>query len=136
MPNCHDEARYVVQLYRNCHHKGLEIVALDFEEPEPQDALSRERAFVKQYGVQYTYLFAGAPAEMWEKVPQAVNLNHMTGNFFIGRDGRVKLIHSGFASPASADFNCQFKTEFTSTIERLLGEKGGEPPSAIWRPGQ
>jgi hypothetical protein len=50
-------------------------VALDFEEPEQQDDLARVHAFIKQYHVPYTYLIAGAPAEMWEKVPQAVNLN-------------------------------------------------------------
>src|SRR5580704_10697520 len=32
-------------------------------------------AFVKQYHVPYTYLIAGAPADIWDKVPQAVNLN-------------------------------------------------------------
>jgi thiol-disulfide isomerase/thioredoxin len=74
-PNCHDEAQNLVQLYRKYHDQGLEIVALDFEEPEQQDSFKRERAFIKQYGVQYTYLIAGAPTEMWEKVPQAVNLN-------------------------------------------------------------
>jgi thiol-disulfide isomerase/thioredoxin len=119
-PNCHDEAQYLVQLYKKYHDQGLEIVALDFEEPEQQDSLSRERAFVKKYGVPYTYLIVGAPSEMWEKVPQAVNLNTWPATLFIGRDGRVKLIHSGFAAPASGEFNQDLKHEFTSTIESLL----------------
>jgi thiol-disulfide isomerase/thioredoxin len=122
-PNCHDEAQYLVQLYKKYRDKGLEIVALDFEEPEQQDDLARVHAFVKQYGVEYTYLIAGAPAEMWEKVPQAVNLNTWPATFFVGRDGRVKLIHAGFAAPASGEFNDQLKKEFTSTIERLLAER-------------
>jgi peroxiredoxin len=122
-PNCHDEAQYLVQLYKKYHDQGLEIVALDFEEPEQQDTLKRERAFVKQYGVPYTYLIAGAPTEMWEKVPEAVNLNTWPATFFIGRDGRVKHIHAGFAAPASGDFNVQLQTEFTENIERLLHEK-------------
>src|SRR3984885_14385209 len=121
-PNCHDEAQYLVQLYKKYRSQGLEIVALDFEEPEQQDDLARVHAFVKQYGVEYTYLIAGAPAEMWEKVPQAVNLNTWPATFFVGRDGRVKLIHAGFAAPASGEFNDQLKNEFTSTIERLLAE--------------
>lgn len=75
--------------------------------------------------MEYTYLIAGAPAEMWEKVPQAVNLNTWPATFFIGRDGRVKLIHAGFAAPASGDFNRQLKAEFESTIERLLLEPAG-----------
>jgi hypothetical protein len=35
----------------------------------------KTKAFIKQYGVEYSSLIAGAPAEMWEKVPQLVNLN-------------------------------------------------------------
>jgi thiol-disulfide isomerase/thioredoxin len=122
-PNCHDEAQYLVKLDKKYHDKGLAIVALDFEEPEQQGSLARERAFVKQYGVKYTYLIAGAPAEMWEKVPQAVNLNTWPATIFIGRDGRVKGVHSGFASPASGEFNRQLQKEFTTKIETLLAEK-------------
>jgi len=124
-PNCHDEAPYLVQLYKKYHSQGLEIVALDFEEAEQQDSLSREKAFVKKYGIPYTYLIAGAPSELGEKVPQAVNLNTWPATLFIGRDGRVKMIHSGFAAAATGEFNQQLKTEFDGTIERLLEDKSG-----------
>ena len=122
-PNCHDEAQYLVQLDKKYRNKGLAIVALDFEEPDQQGTLAREHAFVKQYGVKYTYLIAGAPEEMWEKVPQLVNLNTWPATVFIGRDGTVRSVHSGFASPASGEFNAQLKTEFTSKIEALLAEE-------------
>ena len=122
-PNCHDEAQYLVPLYKKYRDRGLEIVALDFEEPEQQDELARVKAFVAKYGVEYTYLIAGAPAEMWEKVPQAVNLNTWPATIFVGRDGTVKLIHAGFAAPASGEFNTQLRSEFESTIERLLAER-------------
>jgi thiol-disulfide isomerase/thioredoxin len=129
-PNCHDEAQYLVQLDKKYRDKGLAIVALDFEEPEQQASLARERAFVKQYGVKYTYLIAGAPAEMWEKVPQLVNLNTWPATVFIGRDGRVKAIHSGFASPASGEFNRQLQQEFTARIEQLLAQEPAVARSA------
>lgn len=122
-PNCHDEAQYLVKLYKKYRDQGLEIVALDFEEPEQQDTLSRVRAFTAKYGVEYTYLIAGAPVEMWEKVPQAVNLNTWPATFFVGRDGRVRRIHAGFAAPASGQFHAELQSEFTSTIEKLLAEK-------------
>jgi thiol-disulfide isomerase/thioredoxin len=125
-PNCHDEAQYLVQLDKKYHDQGLAIVALDFEEPEQQGSLERERAFVKQYGVEYTYLIAGAPSEMWEKVPQLVNLNTWPATVFVGRDGRVKAIHSGFASPASGEFNRQLQEEFTAKIEQLLAQPAGQ----------
>jgi thiol-disulfide isomerase/thioredoxin len=131
-PNCHDEAQYLVQLYKKYHAQGLEIVALDFEEAEQQGSLERVHAFVKQYGVPYPYLIAGAPVEMWEKVPQAVNLNTWPATIFVGRDGLVKGVHSGFASPAAGVFNDQLKAEFTSTVEKLLKEKpvSGAPVAA------
>jgi thiol-disulfide isomerase/thioredoxin len=117
-PNCHDEAQYLVQLDEKYRDRGLAIVALDFEEPEQQDSLDRVRAFTRQYGVKYTYLIAGAPAEMWEKVPGAVNLNTWPATFFVGKDGRVKNIHAGFAAPASGVFHEPLKDDVTSTIER------------------
>jgi len=122
-PNCHDEAQYLVQLDKKYRDKDLAIVALDFEEPEQQGTLAREKAFIKKYGVKYTYLQAGAPAEMWEKVPQLNHLDTWPATVFIGRDGKVKAVHSGFASPASGEFNTQLKQEFTSRIEQLLAQK-------------
>jgi thiol-disulfide isomerase/thioredoxin len=122
-PNCHDEAQYLVQLDKKYRSRGLAIVALDFEEPEQQEGLKREHAFVKKYGVEYTYLIAGAPAQMWEKVPQLQHLDSWPSTVFVGRDGKVKLVHSGFASPASGVFNEQLKQEFTAKIEELLAEK-------------
>jgi thiol-disulfide isomerase/thioredoxin len=121
-PNCHDEAQYLVELDKKYHSQGLRIVALDFEEPEQQVGLERERAFVKKYGVNYTYLIAGAPAEMWEKVPQLQHLDTWPATVFVGRDGKVKAVHSGFASPASGAFNTQLKQDFTARIEKLLAE--------------
>ena len=132
-PNCHDEAQYLVKLYEKYKDLGLEIVALDFEEPEQQDILSRVHAFVKQYGVKYTYLIAGAPAEMWEKVPQLVNLNTWPATVFVGRDGKVAGMHAGFASPASGEYNAKLKDEFTSTIERLLAQPAPLATSASLR---
>jgi thiol-disulfide isomerase/thioredoxin len=122
-PNCHDEAQYLVQLDKKYRDKGLAIVALDFEEVEQQASLARVHAFVKQYGVKYPYLIAGAPAEMWEKVPQLVNLNTWPATVFVGRDGTVRAVHSGFASQASGEFHAKLQKEFTERIEQLLAEK-------------
>jgi hypothetical protein len=80
--------------------------------------------------VPYPYLIAGAPADMWDKVPQAVNLNTWPATLFIGRDGKVKATHAGFAGPASGVFHRQLRDEFTSTIERLLKERADLRSSA------
>jgi peroxiredoxin len=122
-PNCHDEAQYLVKLDAKYRAQGLRIIALNFEEPDQQDTLAREKAFIKQYGVKYPYLLAGSPAQMWEKVPQLNHLDTWPATVFIGRDGKVKAVHSGFASPASGEFHTQLQQDFTSRIEALLAEK-------------
>ena len=122
-PNCHDEAQYLVKLDKKYRDKGLSIVALTFEEPEQQGNFTRARAFIKKYGVKYTYLNAGAPAQMWERVPQLNHLDTWPATIFIGRDGRIDAVHSGFASPASGEFHTQLQAEFTGRIEKLLAQK-------------
>jgi hypothetical protein len=56
-------------------------------------------------------------------VPQLVNLNTWPATVFVGRDGKVRAVHAGFASPASGEFHVQLKREFTERIEALLSEK-------------
>ncbi len=125
-PNCHDEAQYLIQLQKKYGEQGLQVIALDFEEEDQLTSLKRVKAFISKYGVPYPYLLAGTPAEMWDKVPQAVNLNTWPATFFIGRDGKVKAVHSGFAAPASGPYHVALKEEFTSIIERLLKEPAGD----------
>jgi thiol-disulfide isomerase/thioredoxin len=121
-PNCHDEAPFLAELYRKYRGQGLEIVALDFEEQEQLKDLTRLRAFVKHYGIEYTVLVGGEPDQVNQKIPQLVNLNSWPTTVFIGRDGLVKGIHVGFASPASGNFNAELKQEVTSRVESLLAD--------------
>lgn len=129
-PNCHDEAPFLEELYRKYHDQGLEIVALDFEPAEQLKSLSRAHAFIKRYGIEYTYLVAGEPSQLNEKVPQAENLNAWPTTFFVGRNGLVRSIHTGFTSKASGELDARLKNEVRDEIAQLLSEnarvaKGG-----------
>lgn len=121
-PNCHDEAPFLVELYRKYHAQGLEIVALDFEEPEQRADPGRLQAFIKKYGIQYPYLIVGEPQELQAKLPQVENLNSWPTTFFLGRDGKVRAIHAGFAAPASGPFHIALRKNVTERVERLLSE--------------
>jgi peroxiredoxin len=121
-PNCHDEAPFLVELYRQYHSRGLEIVALSFEEAEQLNNPTRLRAFIKRYGIQYPVLLAGQQSDLNAKLPQAVNLNAWPTTFFLGRDGRVRSVHAGFAGAASGEFHRQLKEEVNGLVERLLAE--------------
>lgn len=121
-PNCHDEAPFLESLYEKFRSKGLEIVSLSFEEQDQLKDPGRLRAFVKRYGLTYPVLVAGTPDELNEKVPQGDHLNCWPTSFILGRDGRVKEVHAGFAGPANLPAHKALEDEVTTTIEKLLAE--------------
>jgi thiol-disulfide isomerase/thioredoxin len=121
-PNCHDEAPFLESLYKQFHSQGLEIVNLSFEEADQLKDPQRLRAFIARYGLTYTVLVAGETEQLNEKIPQGVNLNCWPTSFFLGRDGRVKEIHAGFAGPANPPAHEALVHEVTELVEKLLAE--------------
>jgi len=129
-PNCHDEAPFLVSLYRKYHAKGLEIVGLDFEQGDPETDTARLRAFIAHYGITYPMLTAGNTDELNAKIPQGVNLNCWPTAFFLGRDGRVKEVHAGFAGPGNTAGHEALVKEETELVEKLLAEPVGRESSS------
>ena len=121
-PNCHDEAPFLVSLYKKYRAQGLEIVNLDFEQGDPDTDTARLKAFIAHYGITYPVLVGGSTDEVGDKIPQAVNLNCWPTTFFLSRDGRVKEIHAGFAGPGNTAGHEQLERETTALVEKLLGE--------------
>ena len=119
-PNCHDEASFLVSLYKKFHSKGLEIVNLDFEQGDPDTDTARLKAFIAHYGIPYTVLTAGTTDQLAEKIPQGVNLNCWPTSFFIGRDGLVKETHAGFAGPGNTVGHAALERDVTALVEKLL----------------
>jgi len=121
-PNCHDEAPFLESLYKQFHSRGLEIVNLSFEEADQLKDPTRLRAFIARYGLTYTVLVAGETEQLNEKVPQGVNLNCWPTSFFLGRDGRVREVHAGFAGPANPPAHEALVRGVTELVEQLIAE--------------
>ena len=122
-PNCHDEAPFLEELYRTYKDRGLEIVALSFEDSEQLKNPERLRAFIAAYGIHYTVLLGGEPSEVSAKLPQAVNLSTWPATFFVARSGLVQGAHAGFAGKATGAAHEQLKAELRATVETLLAQK-------------
>ena len=129
-PNCHDEAPFFESLYKQFHERGLEIVELSFEEGDQLKDPARLRAFIKRYGITYPVLLAGDPDQLNQKITQANNLNSWPTAFFLGRDGRVREIHAGFAGPGNPGAHEELTRDVTQLVEHLLAEPAGAHASA------
>jgi peroxiredoxin len=121
-PNCHDEAPLLESLYQQFHSRGLEIVELSFEEEEQLQNPTRLRAFIQRYGITYPVLVAGTPDQLNEKIPQAEHLNCWPTSFILGRNGRVREIHAGFAGPANPQAHQALQQQMTALVQKLLSE--------------
>jgi len=123
-------------LYKDYRGRGLEIVGLMFEnDPDPRVARPRVQSFIKRYAAQYPMLIAGttqpSPASktIAEALPQIVNFGSYPTTIFLGRDGRVRSVHAGFASPAAGAEHVRLKQEVRDLVERLLAEPPQETGS-------
>jgi thiol-disulfide isomerase/thioredoxin len=122
-PNCQDEAPFLESLYRKYHSRGLEIVELSFEEASQRDNPVRLSAVIQRYGITYPVLLAGTPDQLAATFPRVTHLDCWPTTFFVGRDGQVKAIHTGYAGPATGADNHQLETEVTAQVEKLLAGK-------------
>jgi peroxiredoxin len=121
-PNCHDEAPFLAELYTTRRERGVEIVGLAFEEAGQLANPERLRAFIAQFGLTYTFLLAGEPENAAALLPQAVNLDTFPATFVLGRDGRVRATHAGYASKATGAAYADEQKAFVAEIDRLLQE--------------
>lgn len=128
-PNCRDEAPFLGDLYRDYHARGLEIVEVMFEDDaDPAKYRPRIQAFKTRFDIQYPVLYAGTVSPtpqsktVAQALPQLVNFGAYPTSIYLGRDGRVRSAHAGFASPATGDAHVQLTQEIRELVERLLDE--------------
>jgi thiol-disulfide isomerase/thioredoxin len=124
-PNCNDEAPLLAAWDRKYRDRGLEIVGLAYEFTG-NAARDREmvRRFANHYGINYTLLLAGVSDKKKASatLPDLTRVLAYPTSLFIGRDGKVKKIYSGFAGPGTGVHYAALRTEMESVIETMLAE--------------
>jgi thiol-disulfide isomerase/thioredoxin len=139
-PNCHDEAPFLTELYKDYRGRGLEIVGLMFEnDPDPKVSIPRIRTFIKRHDAKYPMLLAGTTnpspttKTIADALPEIVNFGAYPTSIYLARDGRVRSVHAGFASPATGEEHVRLKKELRAIVEQLLAEAAPTKSSAAQR---
>jgi peroxiredoxin len=125
-PNCHDEAQYLGPYAARRQKEGLEMIGLQFEYgTDAARAMRQITSFKTRYKLPYPMVHAGQPnADDTKKVlGDLAPVKVWPTTIFIGRDGRVKEVHVGWAGPATGALNVKVKKEFDDTVSRLLRER-------------
>jgi peroxiredoxin len=124
-PSCHEETPFLQNLYARLHKAGLEVVALAFEYTGDAERDRKQvRIFADRHGVTYPMLLAGSTEDAPEKLPQLENFGAYPTAIFIGRDGRVRRVHTGFEGKATGGRSVKLKAEIEALVRDLLAESG------------
>lgn len=125
-PNCMDETKYLSLWYDNNKDRGVEILGLAFErKPDFTYAAERVTKMKTKWGVNYDFVIAGVDdkAKAAEALPALNTIVAFPTTLFIGKDGKVKHIHTGFEGPGTGVYHERWKQRFNEIINELLSEE-------------
>ncbi len=124
-PNCMDETKFLSPWYDNNKNRGVEVLGLAFErKPDFNYAVERVNKMRAKWGVNYDFLIAGVDdkTKASEALPALNTIAAFPTTIFIGKDGKVKHIHTGFEGPGTGAYHERWKQRFNEIVNELLAE--------------
>jgi thiol-disulfide isomerase/thioredoxin len=124
-PNCMDETKFLKTWYDENKDRGVEILGLAYERKDDFDYASGQVKKMKtKWNVGYDFVIAGVndKAKASETLPALSRVLAFPTTIFIGKDGKVKHIHTGFSGPGTGVYYDQFKERFNTIVNELLSE--------------
>lgn len=124
-PNCIDEAAFLAPWYKKNKDRGVEIITIHYErQTDTAFAHKVMRRFRNRFDIEYTQLFGGYATgdSVRASLPALASFRAFPTTLFIGKDGKVSKIHSGFSGPATGKFYDDFVKEFNEEVDKLLSE--------------
>lgn len=126
-PNCMDETAFLSDYYKSNKQRGVEMIALAYEySTDFQRSKKSLSKFQKHFNMQYPILITGVRVSdslRTEKtLPQMTPIKMFPTTIFVGRDGKVKKIDTGFKGPGTGAHYEAYKKEFYATMDELLNQ--------------
>lgn len=124
-PNCMDETKFLAEWYKENNDRGVEILGLAYERKDDFAYASERVSKMKEkLDVPYDFVIAGTndKDKASETLPALNRVLAFPTTIFIGKDGKVKHIHTGFTGPGTGIYYNQFKDRFNQIVNELLAE--------------
>ncbi|HEX5169243.1 MAG TPA: TlpA disulfide reductase family protein [Cyclobacteriaceae bacterium] len=124
-PNCMDETKFLAPWYKENRDRGVEIIGLAYEsKPEFEYASERVKKMIAKMDVDYDFVIGGTrdKAEASKTLPMLNRVVAFPTTIYIGKDGKVKKIHTGFSGPGTGIYYQRFIERFNETVNELLNE--------------
>ncbi|QRQ99805.1 peroxiredoxin family protein [Dyadobacter sandarakinus] len=124
-PNCIDQITFLSPWYKENKSKGVEAIALAFEaKDDPAFAKNALTKLKNRYDMQYDILFAGKVGgnAVAEKLPAIDKFLAFPTTIIVGRDGKVKEIHTGFSGKGTGQFYQDYVKKWNEDLARLISE--------------
>lgn len=122
-PNCLDETRYFKELYDKYHDRGLEIISIGYETGNSfSDFQKNIERLQSSLDLDFTFLIGGKANKglAEQHFSMLNNIISFPTTVFIGRDGEVKKVYTGFSGPGTGDYYTEYVNKTNALIESLL----------------
>ena len=131
-PNCMDETQFLSDWRKENRDKEVNIIGLAYESKDDFDyAVRRVKKMAERFHIDYDLVIAGTKDkdEAIKTLPMLTKIAAFPTMIFIGRDGEVKKIHTGFSGPGTGVYYDEFIQYFNETVQTLLAEAPAEKKS-------
>ena len=111
------------ELYEKYHDKGLEIIAICFEPGEDLEVIKAKlEKYKTRNGVDFTFVYGGGPSRKAanEVFPMLDEVKSFPTSIYLGKDGKVQKIYTGFNGPGTGVYYEKYVEETYKVIEGML----------------
>ncbi|HSZ85130.1 MAG TPA: hypothetical protein VK787_03820, partial [Puia sp.] len=114
-------------LYDEYKNKGVEVIGLAYERSTDFARSQKSlRSFQKRFNVHYEILITGVSVNdslrAQKTLPQLKDIVGFPTTIFIGKNGNVEKIHTGFNGPGTGEHYDEQKKEFYGIVDELLAK--------------
>lgn len=125
-PNCTDQTQFLSPWYKANKDRGVEVIAVGFEQKDDLEYAKYTLGKLRdKYDIQYDILFGGI-ADKKVASEKFAALNKMMAfptTIIIGRDGKVRQIHTGYTGEVTGKYFRQYVKKWNKDLDKYISEK-------------